>query len=966
MRSGPERRALLLASLAVLACSRSPDRAAEADSLLAPGESLYARGAFDSAAAAWNRALGVGGVAGSSAEAKLLTWLGLAAYRRGEYAEARRTGERALALKRSLGLPPFDLAESENALGLLAWNEGRLQDATLLFTAALAGYRAARDEAGIAKSSNNLALVALEFGRFAEAREGFTTARAAARAIGNARIEGRATTNLAMLELWSGDPGAAPALLAQARALADSAEDPIGQENALGQAALAWSALGQPGRALATLDSAIELARRHGLREEEANDLLALGSLHRAAGDADRAIQLYAQARSLNQELGLSVEAGTVLRQEALLRAARGAVERARADALEALRLHRAAEARLEEFHDLVALAGIEAEAGAVGAAARWLSEARSSVAALDAPQTRVTLALAEAGASARRGDPDGTLAALRAVSEGFELAGSAVAIEAEWLRTRAFAALGRLDSAVQAGRRAIQRIEQARGSFASPALRSGFTADRSGVFADLVLALLRLNQPEEAFAVADAARGRALLDHLAGARDASRGGAMGRDLAERNRLLRAIDALLARLEETQAIPRQERGPDAEATSLELAERLRLARAEYEAVLTRLAEREPTRAGLIGTRSVSLQAIRAALHADEALVQYFVTPERLILFAVTRTGVRPLEVPLPLVELENRVRLARGLLSAPNRGDSASAVLEELDRLLVAPLRAAGALGRAERLLIVPHGVLAYLPFAALRNRETGRRLIEEYSVQYLPSAAALAALRTAGLLNPRSGRTTAFAPFPGRLPATSEEAAAIARAIRGVRQVSGAAASELSLRQSLARGDVVHVATHGIMNPVNPMFSSIRVERGHGNAPDDDGRLEVHELLGMRVTSPLVFLSGCETALGGAGTTPFDRTHDYATLAQAFLYAGARGVVATLWRIDDQGAARLAERFYHHLGTRTAAEALAAAQRDLIRDPRWGHPYYWAGYTLAGDGPEPGGANRASASVSP
>jgi CHAT domain-containing protein len=113
------------------------------------------------------------------------------------------------------------------------------------------------------------------------------------------------------------------------------------------------------------------------------------------------------------------------------------------------------------------------------------------------------------------------------------------------------------------------------------------------------------------------------------------------------------------------------------------------------------------------------------------------------------------------------------------------------------------------------------------------------------------------------------------------------------------------------------------------------------------------------------VFLSGCETGLGPARATTFDRYEDYATLGQAFLFAGARGVIATLWRIDDEGAARFAERFYDHLSRVPPVEALALAQRDLMSDARWRHPYYWAGYTISGDGISGPAANRSRLSVS-
>jgi CHAT domain-containing protein len=86
-------------------------------------------------------------------------------------------------------------------------------------------------------------------------------------------------------------------------------------------------------------------------------------------------------------------------------------------------------------------------------------------------------------------------------------------------------------------------------------------------------------------------------------------------------------------------------------------------------------------------------------------------------------------------------------------------------------------------------------------------------------------------------------------------------------------------------------------------------------------------------------------------GSTDFARGEDFATLAQAFLYAGAGNVVATLWPVDDEGAAVFAERFYAHLWQLAPPEALAAAQRDLIAGPRYRAPYHWAAYVVSGPG---------------
>jgi CHAT domain-containing protein len=143
-------------------------------------------------------------------------------------------------------------------------------------------------------------------------------------------------------------------------------------------------------------------------------------------------------------------------------------------------------------------------------------------------------------------------------------------------------------------------------------------------------------------------------------------------------------------------------------------------------------------------------------------------------------------------------------------------------------------------------------------------------------------------------------------------------------------------------------------------MFSRIELAAGDGGA-DDDGRLEVHELLALRIQSPLVFLSGCETGVGSAWSTQFARGEDYATLAQAFLYAGATSVVATLWRIGDDGAAAFAERFYARAGTLAPAQALADAQREMAKDARFGRPYYWAAYQVFGVGGSGSGPHRSA-----
>jgi CHAT domain-containing protein len=306
-------------------------------------------------------------------------------------------------------------------------------------------------------------------------------------------------------------------------------------------------------------------------------------------------------------------------------------------------------------------------------------------------------------------------------------------------------------------------------------------------------------------------------------------------------------------------------------------------------------------------------------------------------------------------DLLTRVRVTLGLLgTARSSAAATNGVLRELHTALFSSATRAAIPPGVTRLIIVPHSILSYVPFAALRDPATGRYLVEDFDVLRLPSAFALPALRAkgnAGTSGVAFRRADLLAPFPAQLPGTQREVRSAAQSLRGAQTYVGQRADEPRLRNALEQDGIVHVATHGVMNPRNPMFSRIEVARGKSGGSSDDGRLEVHEVLQMRVRSPLVFLSGCETGAGIAGATHWSRGEDYATLAQAFLYAGTRDVIATLWKIEDDGAAAFASRFYTNLRTSSPSDALALAQREMIRDSRFGAPYHWASYAISGEG---------------
>jgi CHAT domain-containing protein len=924
------------------------------DSLVARGESSFAAGEFDSARAVWRIALEQArSFRNHRSEARILTSLGLVAYRKGEYAESRSLGESALAIKLSHGFRA-DLFKSYNGLALLAWNQARLSDALALFERGSAVARENSDEASLAKAANNVGLVQQELGNFAAARSGFEEGRRVGHRLGDARIEARSLSNMGMLESQIGDPASAIATLISARALYRTTPDRTGEQNTLGQLGFAYQEIGEPRLALAAFDSALAMARSQGLRQEEASNLELIAGLHREVGRFRQALELYRQANSIDRELGLDVERGINLRSSAQIQAALGRSDLAKANAKAALQIHRSIGARLDEVRDLLTIADVESGIDPSNVSIQAsLAEARQIANELAARIARAEVALGTASIADRA-------AGFREVLRGLREAGPDIAhggYQGQWLAAammaRAYAGVGLLDSAAIKGREAVAALERVRGRFGSGVLRESFASDKTVPYSDLVDVLLRLGRVDEAFEVSDASRSRALLENLLASREAPAGGGFTvRALSNGEPALRRVQALVARLDAVEETSVAERNAGTAAQTRSLLTELAAARTAYEELMIRAAERDAAGSALLGSRRTRARDVQRFLHPGEALLEYLVAADRLTVFVVTADSVRSVTRKIGRADLSRRVRIARDVLEKRRASPIAeSNVLAALYADLVDPAVSSGLLRDVHRLIVVPHASLSYLPFAALRRQRSHRYLVEDYAILHLPSAAALVFLRSAEAKAKRVAVETqpiAFAPFDRDLPGSAREARAFARAIASSATIIGSGATERRVREALSQSGIVHIASHGVMNQLNPMFSRIELAASPGG-PADDGRLEVHEVLALRLNAPLIFLSGCETGLGTAFGTEFTVGEDYATLAQAFLYAGAGTVGATLWRIGDDGAAVFAERFYSKLATAPPAEALASAQRSLIRDQRFGAPYYWAGYQLSG-----------------
>jgi CHAT domain-containing protein len=298
--------------------------------------------------------------------------------------------------------------------------------------------------------------------------------------------------------------------------------------------------------------------------------------------------------------------------------------------------------------------------------------------------------------------------------------------------------------------------------------------------------------------------------------------------------------------------------------------------------------------------------------------------------------------------MQARIELLRDLISRP--GDSRwLKPAQSIANVLIAPLERAGVFDGISSIYFVPHGVLNYLPFSVLPTHSTDnqRLLIEGYTLAYLPTAVSLD-----GSANSRLGPATllAMAPARSRLRYAADEARSVnALYAPDSRLLIGDAATESSFKALAGSFSVLHLATHSDFNKLNPMFSSLQLE----DDDDNDGRLEVHEILRLRLNAELVTLSACDTALGSGYFSDVPAGDEFVGLTRAFLSVGSDSVMATLWEVDDRSSVQLMQQFYERLNDPDAnadkSAALMQAQQQLRSTKGYEHPYYWAPFVLVG-----------------
>ena len=372
--------------------------------------------------------------------------------------------------------------------------------------------------------------------------------------------------------------------------------------------------------------------------------------------------------------------------------------------------------------------------------------------------------------------------------------------------------------------------------------------------------------------------------------------------------------------------------------------------ADYDVLFRELQSQNPEFASLKSAEVPELKEIQAQLDSETTLVEYYTTQDRAFAFVITKSSFK--SIPLPnasQANLDNRIAVfSNNRKPKKDEMDNSEAqlALKELHQWLIAPVQAHL---KTRKLVVVPHGILHTLPFAALTDGN--RYLNEDYALSTLPSASILQFLK--GKRKPNANTILALGepeiaePLKD-LPFAKPEVEAIAGLYKTT-PLLGKNATEQAIWQKSGNVGILHLAAHGEYNPSNPLFSTIYLAGNRQTATDShsDGRLEAREVydLDLKATN-LVVLSACETQKGKRSTGD-----EVVGFSRAFIYAGTPSIIATLWSVDDEASGLLMQKFYKHLkGGMEKAEALRQAQIEIRTDPKYRHPYYWAAFTLTGD----------------
>ncbi len=370
-----------------------------------------------------------------------------------------------------------------------------------------------------------------------------------------------------------------------------------------------------------------------------------------------------------------------------------------------------------------------------------------------------------------------------------------------------------------------------------------------------------------------------------------------------------------------------------------------------------------------GRKSLNLAEIQTLMPDAAQILQYAVVDNKLFIWVVTKSQIKPEVVNITAPALTDKVR---GYLTSINQppadantntartNSSTTSMAAEMFRLLVAP--AEPFLDKNKFLCIVPDKILHYLPFDALVSPATGTYLVEDYNIGVAPSSTVFVDLTKAAARKTRKGDESFLGvgnPSFDRvsfdslndLKTAEKEVEAISNFYpQHHRLLVGPRATKDNLKSEIERADVVHLAMHFILNGKSEMLSGFPLTpKSAATNHGPDGFLQSAEIYSLKLPrTRLALLSACQTGI----EQQYD-AEGAVGAARPFFVAGVPVVVASLWAVDSDASAALMIDLHKHRtrDERPVTQALRLAKLDMLhgQDPRYRHPYYWAPFVVVG-----------------
>ena len=824
----------------------------------------------------------------------------------GRYDDARAAADRARDLFAAEG-DEVRLARLDIMIGNLLHRQDRFAEAMTCYERAHQALVPLGDADGLLSVIHNKAVTLTSLNDFHAARAAYEEARRLAAARGLDQAVGQADYNIAWLYYLRGEYSRAIELLHAAAATATRTGDSYHAALSLLDLSEIYLELNLSVDAREMAEQAHDRFNELGMGYEAAKALANAATSHGQEGKSLRAIELFTDARARMVRQHNHVWPSLIDLYQAILLADEGRLVEAR----------RLAQAALDQF-----------------TASRLPAKAALSELLL----ARIALRLDDLTTAQRCCD---TVVSLLPALES-----PILTYHAQLLRGHTRTKAGDRPGALRAYQSAREALETLRSRLNGEDLKIAFVKNKGEVYERLVQLSLDgedgTNGFEGAFAFVEQAKSRTLFDLMfqpvhTGARDDAAEGRLTQSIRELREELNwyyrlvELDQLRPGTNSTDRITTFRREID--TREKEMARTLR-----------ELSLSDASQSDLHAPSTLSLDAIRNVLPANTTIVEFFQVDERIVL---TLLDVDRLEMaPVSLVpRVAEQVRMLQFQLSKFRLGPeyvqsfrrpllrATQAHLSKLFGELLAPVWPQL---RGRHLVIVPHGVLHYVPFHALFTGD--EYVTDECTVSYAPSASVYARCQQ----QPSGhgiGALVLGVP-DAQAPLINEEARAVARALPGAALHLGNTANEQVLRTDGRSSRIVHIASHGYFRPENPMFSGIRL---------GDSYLNVYDLYGLQLQADLVTLSGCATGANVAAAGD-----ELLGITRGLFCAGATTLVLSLWNVHDESTARFMTSFYQRI---SSGAAPVAALRDAMRELReaYPHPYYWAPFVVMGKSTQAG-----------